>query len=304
MNQAPCLVIAVDIGNSAAKWSGRLTDSPPSAGGWHPSPLHRLPLAAPNWVDQLLAQVRETYGQASLNHARWQIASVRAPAAALLTQRLEADLATASDALSPAAANRVQLVTRHQVPMLPRVRHPDALGIDRLLAGWMATGLSPGQRLVVIDAGSAITVDSVVSVGLPTTPAQPDNREFLGGAILPGLALQLESLSRGTAALPSLLPYQSPDDAEPRPALVIPATDTEAAIRNGVLCGAAGAIDRLIELSLGDNMMNICPPPESPIVFLTGGDARVLSPWLRQPHVVQERLVVDALLNLPASNSP
>ncbi|MCS6781806.1 MAG: type III pantothenate kinase [Gloeomargarita sp. SKYBB_i_bin120] len=64
------------------------------------------------------------------------------------------------------------------------------LGVDRALAAWGAARLY-GPPVLVIDAGTAITLNAVDAQGV-----------FIGGAILPGLALQCRSLHQGTGALP------------------------------------------------------------------------------------------------------
>lgn len=88
-------------------------------------------------------------------------------------------------------------ITLDQVP-LQRV-YP-TLGVDRALALWGA-GATWGFPALVIDAGTALTF----------TGANSD-RALVGGAILPGVRLQFQSLGERTAALPlvdtsdSLLP--------------------------------------------------------------------------------------------------
>jgi type III pantothenate kinase len=150
----------------------------------------------------------------------------------------------------------------------------------------MASRIHPGQQVVVVDAGSAITIDSV-------GPAS----EFHGGVIIPGLSLQFESLGRGTDALPLLDPRQAAEDAVD---LAVPAIDTVSAIRSGILCGSAGAIDRLIEMSISSDSGGsgrADASREMPSVIVTGGDAVRLSSLLRSPHSLNHRLVLDALLD-------
>ncbi|NJL85554.1 MAG: type III pantothenate kinase [Leptolyngbyaceae cyanobacterium SM1_1_3] len=65
------------------------------------------------------------------------------------------------------------------------------LGIDRILA-LIGAGKKYGWPALVIDAGTALTF----SAG--------DQHRFLGGAILPGLKLQMQALAAGTAALPDI----------------------------------------------------------------------------------------------------
>jgi type III pantothenate kinase len=144
---------------------------------------------------------------------------------------------------------------------------PETVGADRLCAaaGAFAAGT---EDAVIVDAGSAVTVD-ILRGGV-----------FLGGAIMPGLAMMLRSLSEETAALPGLAPGAD------LPGL--PGRDTESAIRAGTAGAFIGGIERLISIAAAvfDD-----PPP----VFLTGGDAGLLidstSPASRHyPDLVLEGL--------------
>ncbi len=64
------------------------------------------------------------------------------------------------------------------------------LGVDRALA-LLGVIAHYGPPAMVIDAGTALTISGVDASG-----------EFVGGAILPGLGLQLKSLYNSTGALP------------------------------------------------------------------------------------------------------
>lgn len=266
-------VVAVDIGNSAAKWSVRLNDG-------SRSPLQRVSIKADRWPAEVIRSVSalvwpiQTESVPQVDKVSWRIATVCSPARAELVAALGHRFS------DPWICN----ITWRDVPMTPLVRNPDRLGIDRLLAGWMATRLFPNRRVVVVDAGSAITVDLAGPSG-----------EFCGGAILPGLSLQFESLGRGTDALPLLDPRETTDDCLD---LVVPATDTVSAIRSGILFGTAGAIDRLAELAAAEQSQttDVGAIANLPMI-LTGGDATRLSPLLRSHHTVNHRLVVDALLD-------
>jgi len=258
-------VVAIDIGNSAAKWSVRQPDGPST-------PHQRVSIKSHDWPHQIIHDVQSGRSPQLVGRAVWRIATVSSPARLQLIATLQRRF----------SSENIRTITWRHVPMTPRIRYPDRLGIDRLLAGWMATRLCPGQRVVVVDAGSAITVDSV----------GPGN-EFHGGAILPGLSLQFESLGRGTDALPLLDPGEAAEDAA---SLTIPALDTVSAIRSGILCGTAGAIDRLIQMSFKNGSENR-DLSGTPLVILTGGDGARLSRLLQSPHTVNNRLVLDALLD-------
>jgi type III pantothenate kinase len=128
------------------------------------------------------------------------------------------------------------------------------LGIDRALVVWGA-GCQFGFPILAIDAGTALTV----------TGANSD-RELVGGAILPGVRLQLTALSARTAALP---------DVRSQP-VALPkrwALDTQSAMYSGVVYGIAAAIGDFIEAWQQDF-------PASSVV-LTGGDRDLLGTILR-----------------------
>jgi type III pantothenate kinase len=126
------------------------------------------------------------------------------------------------------------------------------LGVDRALAVWGAIAIV-GSPVLVIDAGTACTF----------TGADAQNRLF-GGAILPGLRLQLQSLKQGTAALPRVdLAQHHSNVLPPRWAM-----DTQAAIASGILYTlVAGILD-----FMSDWWQQF---PNSPVI-MTGGDRQLL----------------------------
>ena len=126
------------------------------------------------------------------------------------------------------------------------------LGIDRALAIFGA-GEIYGYPVLVIDGGTALTITGV-----------DRDRCLLGGAILPGLRLQISSLATGTAALPAIvLPQQLP----PRWS-----DNTSGAIASGILRTVTSGIRDFIQ-----DWQQLYP--ESQIV-LTGGDGEILNNYL------------------------
>lgn len=150
------------------------------------------------------------------------------------------------------------------VPIEPSVDFPEKVGIDRLLAAaaakhWMSRPESrfhDQHRALVVDAGSAVTVDLISGEG-----------KFSGGAILPGLNAVAESL----AAISSKLPKISTDAIS---FAVYPGKNTEEALAAGIYWGAVGAVRQIYDIvrqSLDDTGL----PSQIPI-FLAGGDAKHL----------------------------
>lgn len=167
---------------------------------------------------------------------------------------------------------------RAELPIEIDVDFPEKVGIDRLLAAVGANQLSePGQPAIVIDSGTATTVDFVNADGV-----------FGGGAILPGLELGARALHEYTARLPRIAVS---NDIEPPPAI---GRNTEAAITAGLYWGQVGAVQELMR-----RMMHVADH-RHPLLLLTGGAAPLLHPHLpsivrHEPHLVLQGLALTAL---------
>jgi type III pantothenate kinase len=122
-------------------------------------------------------------------------------------------------------------------------------GLDRLLNAAAAFDTIK-QACVIIDAGTAVTVDFVDGEGT-----------FHGGAIAPGATLQLKALHEYTSALPEL-EFHAPDpDAFGR--------STAQAMLQGVFHGIRGMAWKLVERYAERY-------GAYPMVIATGGDAAML----------------------------
>ena len=132
-------------------------------------------------------------------------------------------------------------------------RDPSRLGADRWHALLAARSLHPDRTVLVVGAGTAVTVDSLLSTG-----------RFAGGTISPGIELMRTSLARGTAQLP-----QAAGQWRDHP------DETEDAIRTGILDAAAGLVRERLRWLAGTS-----GDPE-PAILLTGGSAAVLAERLR-----------------------
>lgn len=74
-----------------------------------------------------------------------------------------------------------------------RYRNPLEVGTDRIAGAIAAAGLFPGRNAIIVDFGTATTIDALTA-----------ERDYLGGLILPGLRLAMESLDARTARLPKV----------------------------------------------------------------------------------------------------
>jgi type III pantothenate kinase len=200
----PRVIIGVDIGNSAAK--AALVD------GSTVLESGRLDTSVATTAD-LAAGLRRLAGKATTPPTSIVAVSV--------VDRWTARLEHAARELGVPLV----LATAATIPLPTALLRPDLTGPDRLLAAWTGARLH-GRPVIVIDLGTATTVDAVDADGF-----------FLGGAILPGLGLSAYALAEGTARLP-------------RVELDLPAdvigSDTAAAIRSGVVLGQLGAVRELV----------------------------------------------------------
>ncbi|MEM7590405.1 MAG: pantothenate kinase [Cyanobacteria bacterium P01_A01_bin.83] len=148
------------------------------------------------------------------------------------------------------------------------------MGIDRALTVWGAVATYQ-QACLIIDGGTALTFTGV-----------NQQARLIGGAILPGLRLQLVSLNQKTAALPQV---QLTNSSLPRWAL-----DTNQAIASGIIYTAIAGIGSFII----DWQQQF---PDSLVIF-TGGDAQLLSrylhlqcPDLKQNTIIDQNLVFKGI---------
>lgn len=177
-------------------------------------------------------------------------------------------------------------ITLEQVPLTGL--YP-TMGIDRALAVFGA-GEVWGFPVLVIDAGTALTF-----TGADT------NGQLVGGAILPGLKLQLQSLAQGTSALPEI---RLPSTLPSRWAL-----NTASAIQSGIVYTVLAGLCNFIDAWWREF-------PNSPVI-LTGGDRTRILTYLQNlypnvanklisdPHLIfwgMRSLVIDHQQKIPISN--
>lgn len=157
--------------------------------------------------------------------------------------------------------------TVHAYGVINGYQQPATLGADRFVGLVAARYLMAGSASIVIDCGTAITVDAL----------EQDGRH-LGGVILPGLRLSAEALiARAQGRL--LLSLESP---------TVVADNTGKAIGSGCLFGVVGAIEGICA-----RMQQTLSTPV--VRVLTGGDSEYLRPWLHGDYVLQPDLLMWGL---------
>jgi len=154
----------------------------------------------------------------------------------------------------------------HETPLPIRnlYRSKPTLGNDRIAAAVGACSRFPGSDLLVIDAGTAITLDLVTA-----------DMTYHGGNISPGKSIRFRALHEFTANLPLV----SAEEMQGKMG-----TDTESAITSGVLQGI------IFELEGYINEQKKRYPDLK--VVLSGGDAIIFDKMLKNT------IFVDSNLNL------
>ncbi|MEO1373208.1 MAG: pantothenate kinase [Cyanobacteria bacterium J06635_10] len=161
-----------------------------------------------------------------------------------------------------------KFISLNQIPL--KNLYP-TLGIDRALALFGAAE-TWGFPMLVIDAGTALTFTGA-----------DNNRNLIGGAILPGLGLQISTLTQKTGQLPKVeLPQQLPQRF---------AVNTPESIQSGIIYTIIAGIKDFIEAWWRNY-------PESKIV-ITGGDRTLLFNYLKYQYPdITERIIVEQNLIL------
>ncbi|MDD5079213.1 MAG: type III pantothenate kinase [Candidatus Omnitrophica bacterium] len=154
-----------------------------------------------------------------------------------------------------------------KIKITNRYRQPKQVGQDRLVNAFAATALY-GSPLIVIDLGTAVTFDIISG-----------KKEYLGGMILPGLAISLESLCQRTALLPQV------KVAQPKEFI---GRDTRNSMLSGVIYGFASLTDdlcRKIRAKIGKNAK----------VIGTGGNIRLLARYCHSIDKIDQDLTLKGL---------
>ncbi|MDO4268294.1 MAG: type III pantothenate kinase [Eubacteriales bacterium] len=152
--------------------------------------------------------------------------------------------------------------------------NPKTVGSDMIVDAVAAIRDYPSP-VIIIDMGTATTMSVVDRSG-----------NYIGGVILPGLKVSLDSLSSKAAQLPSI--------SLDIPKKVI-GKNTIDCMRSGIMYGSAGMIDGILdrmEAELG----------ETPSIVATGGLSRFIVPLCRHKIQYDEALLLKGLLIIYEKN--
>ena len=253
-------ILAVDAGNTRVKWGihdGRewfLRGAFATAAAGRPEAFSHLPPELQ--VERIM--VSNVAGQEVANHIKDALYALGRPITFIESK-----------------AEQCGVTNRYQSPV--------ALGTDRwaaLVAAFASARSAPVPRLVVM-AGTALTVDALTA-----------NGTFLGGIIVPGVALMRSALHHGTAQLPSPESNGGSYQGFPR--------NTVDAISVGALEACSGAVQRMYTHLAAQ-------AGEIPHCIASGGAIHAIRPHLPFPVTINDNLVLDGLheiASIPSAPSP
>ncbi|MDD6614614.1 MAG: type III pantothenate kinase [Lachnospiraceae bacterium] len=146
--------------------------------------------------------------------------------------------------------------------------NPAQLGSDRVADAVAAVNEYPCP-LIIIDMGTATTISAI-----------DREKNFLGGMIIPGLRVSLESLTMRTSQLPKI-------SLDP-PKKVI-GSNTVDCMKSGIIYSTAGSIDGAVE-RIEEEMGEKCT------VISTGGLARKIIPYCKRDIIIDDQLLLKGLM--------
>jgi type III pantothenate kinase len=127
-----------------------------------------------------------------------------------------------------------------------KYRNPLEVGADRIANSIAATFLYPHKNLILVDLGTATTFCAITH-----------DKDYLGGSIIAGLRLSMESLEAKTAKLPSV-------EIVPRNQVL--GLSTVESLQSGLYYGHLGSMREII-----NQLSSECFKKEKPFVIGTGG---------------------------------
>ena len=160
----------------------------------------------------------------------------------------------------------LEMSAKTPVPIGNDYLSPESLGVDRLAAAVGAMEIAGGKDCLIVDFGTAITID-LVQGGV-----------FKGGNISPGVELRFKALHDYTARLPK---------CEPTDEVLMLGRSTSQAIEQGIMQGITNEIEGYISEIYADNV-NL-------LIIFTGGDAKYFVKRIKNTIFAKYDLVVCGL---------
>jgi len=156
-----------------------------------------------------------------------------------------------------------------------KMDNPREVGADRIVNAVAAYEKFGGQALIVVDFGTATTIDAISGDG-----------DYLGGAIAPGIGISTEALFQNAAKLPRI------ELTKPKTAI---GKNTITAMQSGIVYGFVGQTEGLIKQfkkEIG----------EKTYVIATGGLVNLIAPETELIDKTEPYLTLEGLFYIVELN--
>lgn len=154
-----------------------------------------------------------------------------------------------------------------------KYRNPLEVGADRIANAIASSFLYPNQNLIIVDLGTATTFCAVSK-----------DKEYLGGSIIAGLRISMESLESRTSKLPSV-EIVSMSEALGK--------STVESIQSGLYFGHLGQMREIIS-----HLKNECFKGEEVVVIGTGGFSHLFEKEKIFNYVIPDLVLKGLLISL------
>ncbi len=167
-------------------------------------------------------------------------------------------------------SNKKPLKVSHKINcgIVFQVKKPEQIGADRI-ANAVAGINYLKKEFAVIDFGTATTITVI-----------GNQRDFIGGLILPGIELMQRSLHSGTAKLPLISINKVPESTLGK--------DTQSSISSGIIYGTASAVEGIIKKLEKELSFRLR-------LIITGGFSNIISPLIKKRHLLIPFLTYEGL---------
>jgi len=180
---------------------------------------------------------------------------------------------TVCKAVEKLSGGKVLEVRPEIINLRTKLENPSQTGVDLLSAASAVINEYP-LPAVVIDMGTAITITVINREG-----------EFMGGMIMPGFQISLDSLVQNTS-LPKIS-IGKPEE--------LIAKSTPECMKSGIIYGTASCIDGILERIQDET-------GEKSTVIASGGLAEFIVPYCRHKILVDSELVLKGLVIIYNNN--
>jgi type III pantothenate kinase len=171
------MILAIDVGNTNILFSVIDKDPKPVLSYRTTTDIRKTP---DQYYNEILSFINAKKSNININNIKCAAVSSVVPSLNHIIKRCIEDFFNI----------KFILIDRSMIPIKILTENPSEVGIDRIIDSFSASLLYEKQDLIVVDFGTATTINVITQ-----------DMEYIGGAIFPGIEMIFSSLSTGTAKI-------------------------------------------------------------------------------------------------------